>query len=343
MSLLTRCPVCATCYRVVPDQLLVGQGWVRCGQCAEVFDATANSVDSVSPSRPDHQATPNAAVPASTYARDEPGSGHENLLHDAAPSSSSSDDLNDKLSNHAAQTPAPRLQPSQADAVLESGIGALKQASKDQVQDAVIDFDMGLNPKQSVDSLDQLGPDHHDWSLNIVPDQVTFLKPDKKQVPTRGVFAVCLWALLSAGLVLVLLAQFVHRERDTLALKYPQLQPVLQFVCTALNCQIEPLRRIDALIIDASSLTAAGNSAYRLNMVIKNQADLPVAFPGIELTLIDALDQVLVRRTFLPKDLGARHVTLGVSQSWPVDLGLEFTGSPSVSGVVGYRLLAFYP
>lgn len=39
MSLITRCPSCGTMFKVVPDQLKIAQGWVRCGHCAEVFDA----------------------------------------------------------------------------------------------------------------------------------------------------------------------------------------------------------------------------------------------------------------------------------------------------------------
>ncbi|HRD86019.1 MAG TPA: zinc-ribbon domain-containing protein, partial [Rubrivivax sp.] len=39
MSLATRCPKCATVFRVVQDQLRVSEGWVRCGRCAEVFNA----------------------------------------------------------------------------------------------------------------------------------------------------------------------------------------------------------------------------------------------------------------------------------------------------------------
>lgn len=42
MSLITRCPACGTMFKVVPDQLRVSEGWVRCGQCAEIFDATSN-------------------------------------------------------------------------------------------------------------------------------------------------------------------------------------------------------------------------------------------------------------------------------------------------------------
>ena len=39
MSLATRCTACGTIFRIVEDQLRVSDGWVRCGRCAEVFDA----------------------------------------------------------------------------------------------------------------------------------------------------------------------------------------------------------------------------------------------------------------------------------------------------------------
>jgi len=37
---MTRCPTCQTLFKVVPDQLRISEGWVRCGQCDEVFDAS---------------------------------------------------------------------------------------------------------------------------------------------------------------------------------------------------------------------------------------------------------------------------------------------------------------
>jgi predicted Zn finger-like uncharacterized protein len=52
MSLATRCPACGTVFRVVQDQLKVSQGWVRCGQCHEVFNALESLFDlDASPSR----------------------------------------------------------------------------------------------------------------------------------------------------------------------------------------------------------------------------------------------------------------------------------------------------
>lgn len=40
MSQITRCPACSTQFKVVADQLRISEGWVRCGHCAEVFDAS---------------------------------------------------------------------------------------------------------------------------------------------------------------------------------------------------------------------------------------------------------------------------------------------------------------
>lgn len=49
MSLAARCPACGTVFRVVQDQLRVSEGWVRCGRCAEVFNAIEGLVDIETP------------------------------------------------------------------------------------------------------------------------------------------------------------------------------------------------------------------------------------------------------------------------------------------------------
>jgi predicted Zn finger-like uncharacterized protein len=45
MSLATRCPSCGTAFRVVQDQLKVSEGWVRCGNCQDVFNALESLFD----------------------------------------------------------------------------------------------------------------------------------------------------------------------------------------------------------------------------------------------------------------------------------------------------------
>ncbi|MBA4061697.1 MAG: hypothetical protein C0470_15250 [Verminephrobacter sp.] len=49
MSQITRCPACSTQFKVVADQLRISDGWVRCGHCAEVFDASESLVPASPP------------------------------------------------------------------------------------------------------------------------------------------------------------------------------------------------------------------------------------------------------------------------------------------------------
>ena len=55
MSLIARCPVCQTWFKVVPDQLRISDGWVRCGQCDEIFDASQQLIEAESELPAEHQ------------------------------------------------------------------------------------------------------------------------------------------------------------------------------------------------------------------------------------------------------------------------------------------------
>ena len=43
--MLTRCPSCATTFRISPEQLKARQGRVRCGKCRNVFNALETLVE----------------------------------------------------------------------------------------------------------------------------------------------------------------------------------------------------------------------------------------------------------------------------------------------------------
>lgn len=49
--MITRCPSCLSLFKLVPDQLRVAGGWVRCGRCGSNFDAYINAY--TPPGRPD--------------------------------------------------------------------------------------------------------------------------------------------------------------------------------------------------------------------------------------------------------------------------------------------------
>jgi predicted Zn finger-like uncharacterized protein len=53
MSSSTQCPACGTLFKVVVEQLKTTKGWVRCGQCQEVFDAQSQLVGATA-KKPNH-------------------------------------------------------------------------------------------------------------------------------------------------------------------------------------------------------------------------------------------------------------------------------------------------
>ena len=68
MSQTTCCPACQTQFKVVPDQLRVSAGWVRCGQCSEIFDAHLHIHKQ--PFAPDLAKEPATAIPPAFDAAD---------------------------------------------------------------------------------------------------------------------------------------------------------------------------------------------------------------------------------------------------------------------------------
>jgi len=66
VNLVTRCPKCATAFRVLPAQLGARSGQVRCGKCNTVFDGIAALVDAA------QEPQTHEAVPASAPAAEEP-------------------------------------------------------------------------------------------------------------------------------------------------------------------------------------------------------------------------------------------------------------------------------
>ena len=66
MSLITRCPACATMFKLVPDQLRISAGWVRCGQCGVVFDASAQMLSYAEAAAVEAEAAQRRSAPVAT-------------------------------------------------------------------------------------------------------------------------------------------------------------------------------------------------------------------------------------------------------------------------------------
>lgn len=334
MSLITRCPICGTMFKVVADQLRISEGWVRCGNCAEIFDATANLQEPPAGASAAAEAESEAVPPPSVPARAAPAQaspGAQGTL-EARSTGLESDPI--------AAAPPPPTQASLP--AVAAPIASVRTAP------AVA---RGPEPPDSVDPPplypwfpsevrdSQLQREDRDEEPDL--DDVPFVRKARRRAFWRRPLVRTLLLLLLLMLAGLLALQYALYDRDRLAAARPALRPWLQMLCEPLRCQIGAPRQIDTIVIDSSSFSRLRNDAYRLSFTLRNQAPTQVAMPSIELTLTDTQDQPVIRRVLAPRDLGAAAVLAASSEATEsVSIAVSNSGG---NRIAGYRLLAFYP
>ena len=349
MSQITRCPACATLFKVMDDQLKAAQGWVRCGQCGEVFEA---SLHLLADGTGEPQAAPHAgqdvldqtALPPSPPARHDPGPPAE-----PAPVPAGRKDVPGMASP--AEMPALHAHPAVAEAV--SPLAA--PDPREDRQEPVLhtgNFNYRADGPQPQDTAPerQDAPVPHD--APPFPD-VAFVRKAQRNDFWREPLVRMLLGMVVLVLALGLMLQWAVRQKDVVAARAPQLVPWIEAVCRPLGCDIRPLRRIESLVIENSSFSRTGPDAYRLSFTFKNTGDVDLEIPALEITLTDNQDQVVVRRVVTPAEFGATVPTLVAYSKIAGALTLRVAGpggqgaaSPAPTGllpVTGYRIVAFYP
>lgn len=333
MSLITQCPACATYFRVVPDQLRISDGWVRCGQCDEVFDANASvrNEDALVPVE-----APAAEVP---QAVDISATAHAEL---------------------AAQMSQPAPWP-------EPVPQAVEEAEPEPVEEEEAQPDPFLDrsPRELSDfSTALVGADLEEAAAQaVVPEESTerrymqamahaheeddpklsFMKPLKKPSRWTRPWVRASLAVLSLLLVVGLVGQVVLHERDRLAAQYPEYRGELSALAQAVGLEVRPLKQIEAVVIDSSAFTKVRNEVYKLSFTLRNNAPIALATPSMELTLTDMQDQVLLRRVLTPADFAKLPEVLAAGAEQSAALSVAVRAPLAQDKVAGYRLLAFYP
>ena len=320
MSMITGCPACGTLFKVVPDQLKISTGSVRCGHCGEVFDATAHMHEAAAEPPPDAVV---AAPPAPTTAPLP-----VTMLGDSV--------LPPEAAQDQEEPPATQPEQPQHAATFLSRPDAGPSYPP-------IDF-VRSEMEASAAPLGDFGiarEDDDDEDAAI--EQASFVQQARRQAYWRRPLIRALLVLAVLALAALLAGQVVIHERDRLAARHPQWRAALAQACARLGCSVGPLRRIDAILIDSSGFTKLRPDTYRLSFTLKNQAAVPVAVPALELTLTDTQDQPLLRRVLTPAELGAPAATLPAGGDWSGAVALAATAPGYTGRIAGYRLLAFYP
>lgn len=416
-------------FKVVPDQLKISDGWVRCGHCADVFDATLYleawvpppaPVPPPVPSRPESRRTPPPPVSETPDPAPAPAAQSGIADGDEAAVSTIADALLDAsdgpahdtvdvdlpsanvlailapeaeaeaaLSNAPTQAP---MGPGQADAassadeadggwLVRPGAATTPSASEPDADaepwDTVADLPLATLPDVRVAEAaradafqaelarfaEASGRPVSEAPAPAVPNEIpatpAFLEPEdvvavheagepgfmrqaRRQAFWRSPAVRSVLGLVAVVLGLVLLVQWALHERDPLAARHPALAPLLAQLCEPLGCSVGPVQRIDAVVIDSSTLVRRLGNFYAFDVVLKNNADIPLAVPALELSLTDTRDSVMARRVFLPQELPGAPRVLPARSTQPLSLRLSIS---DVGGVpmAGYRALVFYP
>lgn len=191
--------------------------------------------------------------------------------------------------------------------------------------------------------VDLLGPE-------ITP---TFVTQAQRAKRWRRPWMSFILSLILLSLITVLGLQVSLYERDRIATQWPQTKPWLDQLCQYAACQIQAMKRIDFITVDASSFNLinknstqleAATQTYRLSITLKNTGPLAVALPHLELSLQDAQDQPILRRVLSPADIGMADQAIASGKDMAGSLTLQVdTAQLAGSRINGYRVLAFYP
>lgn len=365
MSLATRCTACGTIFRVVPDQLRVSEGWVRCGRCAEVFDAREQLFDidrEAPPPWPADSATAAVAAPADDV-QTAPVQAPSEPWDEPAPTPTPTRTV--ALEHEPA--PERRIEPSQPidepslapeplqaePALDERREPVWADGGTAEPDKPVATRESGRKPRErAVESTTPSALTADTEEPAAATAAPTGSEADFRPEPSflRQAEASSRWrrpgmraalSLLTLALSVLLLAQLSWQFRDALNALFPQAGPGLHAMCELAGCEIKPWKRIDALTVESSNLSVAGNgNNYKLSINLHNKAAYPLARPWVDLSLTDANGGVVLRRMLKPGDFSnpsAESIAAHGEES------LQIVFNTGAARVAGYSIEIFHP
>jgi predicted Zn finger-like uncharacterized protein len=301
-------------FKVVPDQLRISEGWVRCGQCEEIFDAQANLQEAPPPAQPAAAAFEGELAAA---------------LASEAPAARLPQEGGDLPAAPASGRIEPQLDTDGADTIL------LPEGSAygvDETRPLLADGE--ATPAAAPVEQARAEP---------AAAELSFMRRSRQQSRWHRPLVRATLLVLCLLLVLGLALQLLVQERDLVSARHPELRPLVEEVCLLAGCEVRPLRQIDSVVIDSSAFSKIKGDLYRLSLTLKNNAPVDLAMPAVELALTDTLDHALIRRVLLPEELGVQEGVIRAGGETQTTLLLTVKTNGNGERVAGYRLLAFYP
>jgi predicted Zn finger-like uncharacterized protein len=162
-----------------------------------------------------------------------------------------------------------------------------------------------LEPRFGAGARDQYGePYGRPFAATHAGDDDAFAVTREPRAPEASRLLWHVAGGIAAGLLAcVLLVQLAWWQRESVMVAWPDSQSMFVKACSHLGCKIEPPRDIDGLLVEPSDLRQVdGPHKLELKMPLRNRFDLALAYPAVELTLLDENNNIAVRRVLWPQD-----------------------------------------
>jgi predicted Zn finger-like uncharacterized protein len=177
------------------------------------------------------------------------------------------------------------------------------------------------------------------------PTSEPFPVTRETRAPVRsGIVWKVIGSLIALVLLVTLIAQVAWWQRETVMVYWPASQPLFAQACEQIGCVVAPPRDIDGLQIENSGLRQVdGSHKLELKFSLRNRFDVAIAYPALELTLLDDKNNVAIRRVLWPQDYAHPGTVIGAGlaarSTQPVIVRLD-TGDAVAAN---YRVQIFYP
>lgn len=288
MSLAARCPACGTVFRVVQDQLRVSEGWVRCGRCAEVFNAIESLVDLEA----DAAARPGARAERS-----------DRVLEDLARVGGVDIDL------------APDEATAAAPAKPQGAAGELAMPSAAAAPAAEPHDEESTPPGGDAPPVLTAAPEF----VRRADRAARWRRPGVRiALGLAGIAAV---ALLAGQVALEYRDTMAAQWPAT----RPALEQLCAAFDCRVGA---PRAIDGLAVESSGLVRIEGSPNYRLSVVLRNRTAFAIAAPAIDLTLTDSQGLVIARRVLRAAELGATQESLAARSDLSMQASLAATDRP---------------
>ncbi len=323
--MLTRCPSCATHFRVTAEQLKLRAGRVRCGECQHVFNALDTLIE--------EPALVIASHPPSAREPEPAPAGDQEIAVPPAPTLESAD----------VPAAASDREPIEAEESVVDTPGEAFTAPKTDGAAPELPPEPATPGDASLEAISIAPAPESEFRPDDPPGETadwddSYVEPPPP--PRRWPWMIGgLLALLALGL------QAALAYRVELAVLWPESRPLLLAACGTLGCELALPAKVALVGIEASDLhpDAAQKGRLALTATLKNRAPFAQQFPHLELTLTDTADKAIVRKVLSPEQYLPRNTAIARGMAPNADLAVAIALDAGELPASGYRLYIFYP